>query len=198
MNFFPITETFFQGHVSLERGKDYLRPWRLPFDEIELYTEAWWIEWNLIQQAGESTGVRLRLKTDAPHLTLVCVPLADKERKFDLVCGNALRETISLAAGEAEVTFHLRQPGDSVIEIWLPHNAPCAVQGIRFPQGCAVAPEADARPVMAVYGSSSPTVRARQARPGHGPPLPRASMISISSALASRGNATRIRSWGVS
>ena len=78
MHCLPADAQWFQGHVSLERGADFIRPWRLPYDELELYTEAWWNTWNLIQQAGESTGVRLRFRTDAPRLQLECVAGRDK------------------------------------------------------------------------------------------------------------------------
>ena len=150
----PVDAQWFQGHVSLEQGADYLRPWRLPFDEIELYTEAWWIGWNLIQQAGESTGVRLRLTTDAARLQVECVPLADKDRLFDLVVDNELCQTVSLKVGETLVEFALPRNNAKPIEIWLPHNAPCAVRAIHLPHGCSLSPEPDRRRVLATYGSS--------------------------------------------
>lgn len=154
MTFCPIAEHFFQGHVSLEKTPDAIRPWRLPFEEIELYTQAWWISWTLIQQAGESTGVRLRFRTNADRITLVCVPDPEKERQFDLVWENEARQTVALAAGESEVGFDSLPPGEAVVEIWLPHNAACAIRGFRLPLGSSLSPEPDSRKVLAVYGSS--------------------------------------------
>ena len=117
MQCLPVAAQWFQGQVSLEQGTDFIRPWRLPITELELYTEAWWIGWNLIQQAGESTGVRLRLTTDATRLQVECVPLADKDRLFDLVVDNELCQTVCLKAGEALVEFALTRNNAKPIEI---------------------------------------------------------------------------------
>ncbi len=150
----PVDAGWFQGHVSLEQGDGFIRPWRLPFDEIALYTEAWWIGWHLIQQAGESTGVRLRLMTDAPRLQVECLPLAERDRLFDMVVDNELCQTVTLKAGASCLDFVLARSSDTPIEIWLPHNAPCAVRAIHLPKGCSLTPAPDRRRLLVVHGSS--------------------------------------------
>jgi GH43 family beta-xylosidase/lysophospholipase L1-like esterase len=151
--FIPADESWFHSHVSLERDAQAIRPWRLPFREIELYTEAWWIDWTLIQQAGNSTGVRLRFKTNATSLRLECLPLEDRDRLFDVVIANQCVTTTSLKAGDTQVELVFPNT-DEAVEIWLPHNTPCAVSGITLDSEASLAPCPDDRPTLAVYGSS--------------------------------------------
>ena len=145
---------WFHGQVSLQQDADGIRPWRLPYAEVELSTQAWWIGWHLIQQAGESTGVRLRLRSDAPRLVLDCLPLPDRARSFDLVVGAQEPVTFTLEAGAGELVIDGLLGAGTPFEIWLPHNAACTVRGIVLPDGCRLEPVADARRRLVVYGSS--------------------------------------------
>lgn len=151
---FPADPAWFHGQVSLQQDADGIRPWRLPYGEVELSTQAWWISWHLIQQAGESTGVRLRLRSDAPRLVLDCLPLPDRARTVDLVVGAQEPVTFTLEAGAGELAIN-GLPGEGTpFDIWLPHHAACTVRGIVVPDGCSLEPVADARRRLVVYGSS--------------------------------------------
>lgn len=153
-HFIRITPEFFQGHVSLEHGDGFIRPWRLPYDEIELFREAWWIDWHLIQQAGESTGVRLRFQTDLERLELRVQPLSDRARVFDLVWKNVCYGTFELPAGGNTLAIDGLPGSGETLEIWLPHNAACAVEGFLVEEGASLRPVSDDRRKLAVYGSS--------------------------------------------
>lgn len=150
----PIAEEFFQGHISLERGDGWIRPWRVPWAERELYTQSPWVSWSMIRQAGESTGVRVRFVTAAPAVTLRCEPM-DVLRTVDCVIDGRLHATASLCANAAEARFTgLPCTGEKVVELWLPHNAPCAVCGLEVPEGFGAVPAPDTRRRVCIYGSS--------------------------------------------
>ncbi len=70
----PVTlhEGFFVGALSVERLNGALRPWRLPDDQLELYPAP---GDSLVGRAMESSGVRLRLATDAPEISVGFRPL---------------------------------------------------------------------------------------------------------------------------
>jgi hypothetical protein len=68
-----VTEAVVQGAVSLERVGDVLRPWRLPHQRRHLFPSP---GDSLMQKAMCTSGVRLRLETDADSLTLRFDPLA--------------------------------------------------------------------------------------------------------------------------
>ena len=101
-----LDESFFSGAVSVERLDGALRPWRLPHDRLELFPSP---GDALIGRAMESSGVRLRLRTDAPALSLKFLPLRGEPlqegHSLDLTLDGELAATVQIAPGATAATF---------------------------------------------------------------------------------------------
>lgn len=140
----------FQGAVAVERGRGWLKPWRLPYDTRRLYVSP---GDTLLAKAQCTAGVRLRLRTNAARLTLHCVP-GEGDRLFDLTVDNRILDTRTLAAGERCVTFQHLPAGSKVAEIWLPVTHPVKVSAVSVEDGASCAPARDQRRKWLIYGSS--------------------------------------------
>ena len=148
MNEIVLDEGFFQGAVSFEHGDGWIKPWRLPFDLLELFPPE-----MLIERAGKPAGVRLRLETSASRLGLAIVP-AEVPRLFDLVIDNDLLQCARAEPGVGEVFFDKLPAGRKVVEVWLPQDQPVALRALLLPEGARALPAEDPRPRWVTYGSS--------------------------------------------
>ncbi len=144
MNRIPITDGMFQGAISLERTENYVQPWRIPFDERNLFP-------NLDEVASNSAGVRIRCKTSASKIGVACEPYV-YERKFDLVIDGKLLQTSLLPANQEDVILDNLPNGENIIEIWLPQNHPVRIRHL-LADGEVMSAE-DGRPKWITYGSS--------------------------------------------
>ena len=140
----------FQGAVSLERREDHIRPWRLPFDRLRLFASP---EEALVDRAGTAAGVRLRMRTDSPTLSLRVYP-SDAPRLFDLTVDNELLQTVALEEGRDLIRFENLSARDKGLEIWLPNTHPVMLRGLGIEDGAALEPVEDTRPRWVTYGSS--------------------------------------------
>ena len=154
MKYFVIDDGYFEGHVSLEHGDGWVRPWRLPFHELDLFTES---QGGLIDRARESAGVRLRCATNATEIEIDFLPPAtapfNPEHTLDLIVESGPVHTVQIAAGATTARFEGLASGDRVVEIWLPHDSGIELTGMRLTRGafCRVAP--DPRPRWITYGN---------------------------------------------
>src|SRR5690606_28417084 len=69
MQHVELSDGLFQGHVSLQRGKGWVRPWRLPVDAIGLYPPD-----ALRSSACQPAGVRITLDSDTTTVRLRVCP----------------------------------------------------------------------------------------------------------------------------
>ncbi|MHC4885596.1 MAG: SGNH/GDSL hydrolase family protein [Planctomycetota bacterium] len=145
-----ITETFFQGCVSVERTKRGLKPWRLPIAQKPLFVSP---EENCAGRAECGSGVRMRLRTNSPSLTLHVVPF-EGGRLFDLVIDNEIVQEAILEGKKKSVTFAGLPGKQTVMEIWFAPNAPIEVTGIEVESGKTCTPAKDNRKRWISYGSS--------------------------------------------
>ena len=72
MTMIPIDETFIAGAASVERTAGGLHPWRLPHATRHLFPSP---DDGLVSRAACTSGVRLRLETDADSIILHVAPL---------------------------------------------------------------------------------------------------------------------------
>jgi len=150
-----IDESFFSGATSVERLDGAFRPWRLPHDRLELFPAP---GDALIGRAMESSGVRLRFRTDAPALSLQLLPLRGEPlqagHSLDLTLDGELVSTVRVAPGATAATFGGLPAAAKVVEVWLPHTSPIEVTGLAVSPGCSCEPAPDPRPRWITYGSS--------------------------------------------
>ena len=150
-----LDESFFSGAISVERLDGALRPWRLPHDRLELFPAP---GDALIGRAMESSGVRLRLRTDSPAISLRFLPLRGEplreDHSLDLTLDGELVSTVRVAPGATAATFGGLPAASKVVEVWLPHTSPIEVTGLVVSPGCSCEPAPDPRPRWITYGSS--------------------------------------------
>ena len=138
------------GAISLEEGPGWVKPWRIPHEDQDLYSPG---ENGLAGRAEMPSGVRLRLATDAEELTVRCEPLA-ADGCFDLGIGGRIAATAPYAAGATEIRFEGLPAGEKPLEIWLSPAMPVALRQIELPGGSDCEKSQDTRPKWIAYGSS--------------------------------------------
>ncbi len=143
-----LTDEMFYGAISLERTEKYIRPWRLPFDKLNLFPSP---NDGLQLAASSPAGVRIRCKTSASTIGLTLIPYV-YDRKFDLVIDNELVQTSILPANAEQVIFDNISKGEKIIEIWLPQRQPVLLRSLLADD--EVAPAQDDRKKWITYGSS--------------------------------------------
>ena len=148
------------GAISLERRDGWVKPWRVPYQDLDLYSPG---DPALAVRAEMPSGVRLRFGTDADRLffeteAVVEPTLAATQSAapllIDLYCDGVMVAQAELVAGQTRVPFEALPTGEKVLELWLPQFVPFALRSIEVPDGARVYREEDDRPRWVVYGSS--------------------------------------------
>ncbi|KRG10705.1 hypothetical protein ACA29_20305 [Lederbergia galactosidilytica] len=60
----PLSEKLFHGAVSLEKTKEFVKPWRIPFDQKDLFVPAC-INGQAARLHKWTSGIACRNKSDA-------------------------------------------------------------------------------------------------------------------------------------
>lgn len=143
-------ETYFEGAISFERGEDFIRPWRIPFEEVALYEP-----WDRVpDKASRASGVRLRFETDSPIIELEARCQLEALPTVDLVHEGKILATHA-ADGDSEV-YRFQGLGDQsrVYELWLPTFGICDIKALGVADGAKMEVPEDKRPHWLTYGSS--------------------------------------------
>ena len=141
MKTIPLSETFFQGVLSVERAGRTLRPWRLPHYRRHLFPAP---DDSLMQTAACPSGVRLRFVTDACEITVRFDPLPAPDlnqcagHAFDAVIDNSIVQTVSCFENAQEAVFNQIGEGQRTLEIWLPPGCPIALRDVQIPNAATV------------------------------------------------------------
>ena len=151
-----LVDELFQGHVELQRGEGWVKPWRLPYSRRALFPSP---DEGLLARAETTSGVRLRFATESRQIRLCFQPLPTTAPAagragfhFDLTIGADLVQSVSVAPGGDEALFVDLPAGDKIVEIWLSQEIPVALTGLKGDASCR--PVAEDRPRWVTYGSS--------------------------------------------
>ncbi|MFF2010001.1 hypothetical protein ACFVWY_13125 [Streptomyces sp. NPDC058195] len=161
----------FNGAVSLQRGENWVAPWRVPFDRARLYFPE-----GGIGRAGMPSGVAIVLRTDAEHIELdyLCarcpdniVELAEDIEQLEsvdvVVDGRRLgRHALSPSRGTRTLRLDLGGPGDGSgagggarqVELWLPLYAQFRLVSLRIDEGATASLPAPNPKRWVHYGGS--------------------------------------------
>jgi hypothetical protein len=142
-----------QGAVSFEQGGGWLTPWRIPFEQRELFPPA-----VMAERAALAAGIRLRIATDSTQLSLAFEPLdyAGLEQKsaFDMTVDGRLIESLPAVQGQDQVGFATLPSGMKLIEVWMPVRIKIRLGTIAIDEGAAFNIPLDTRRRWTAYGSS--------------------------------------------
>jgi len=149
-----------EGAVSLERSPDYVKPWRIPFEQRRLFGMTS-IDDMMLSRAGMPAGVRISFRSDTTSIEGEIGAIVPNRfnvpetfaAKIDVACDGELHSTFYLGA---DTSFRIdglpRQ--DKLIEVWLPEYRDFRLQALRFSPGATLERHRDARRRWLVYGSS--------------------------------------------
>ncbi|SFY07265.1 hypothetical protein OH786_03510 [Streptomyces atratus] len=155
----------FNGAVSLQRGENWVAPWRVPFDRARLYFPE-----GGIGRAGMPSGVAVVLMTDTEHIELdyLCsrcpdniVDLAEDIEQLesvDVVVDGRRLGRRALSASKSEETLRLdlgnESGGDRPVELWLPLYAQFRLIGLRVDEDATASVPAPNPKRWVHYGGS--------------------------------------------
>ncbi len=139
---------YFQGAVSLEHLPAGVRPWRIPYVDIDLFPPD-----GLGGRAIFPAGVRLSLASDTTAVEVGVAP-RDAEMQLDLVVNDELRETAVAQPEEERVRFAGLPSGMKSIDIYLSQKMPVIISGLWVEAGAGCAPAPVTKPRWVTYGSS--------------------------------------------
>lgn len=143
------TEDLFEGAVSFERGDGWIKPWRLPLDQLRLFPP----DDGIVPHAETAAGVRLRFAVECPTVGLAVVATSEP-RIFDLTLDGKLVASAAAGAGQDTVLFPDLPAERKIVELWLPNVHPVAVRSLLIDDGAYVEAVPDDRPRWITYGSS--------------------------------------------
>lgn len=151
-----VTDNLFQGHIELQHGEGWVKPWRLPYKQRALFPSP---DEGLLARAETTSGVRLRFATTSQQIILHFLPLPQSEPAagrtgfhFDLTIDGDLMQSVAVEPGGVQAAFDDLPAGDKTVEIWLSQEIPVSVTNLESDAPCH--PAEDDRPRWVTYGSS--------------------------------------------
>ena len=135
------------GAVSVQNTENWSKPWRMPWQDIELYPPG------LLPKLETPAGVRIRFATDSINLKLLPAPLV-APGQIDLVIDNEIVETVDFKQTTNEIVFAPLPGGMKTIELWLSQKIQFGVCGLNIDDNASIEKAEDNRPKWITYGSS--------------------------------------------
>lgn len=142
-----LQEKYIHGAVSLERTDGGIKPWRLPYDRIELFPPD-----GLNGRAEETSGIRLAFRSDTRSVRIRVAPL---EAEAWFVCktgGHAI--PCKVESGGDEALFVGLPEGSKLITVYFPQNRKIVWRGLEIDEAAEAKPDRDERKRWITYGSS--------------------------------------------
>jgi lysophospholipase L1-like esterase len=143
-----LSEKLFHGAVSLEQTKEYMKPWRIPFDKKAFFPPN-----SINGQAEMPAGVRIKIRSNTQSIKVGIVEVTDL-MEMDCLIDGTLVKTAYIPAGETMVSFDSLAGQLKLIEIYLSQKVPVPISGIWIDEGAEWELVDDSRIHWITYGSS--------------------------------------------
>ncbi|NYE03423.1 hypothetical protein F4694_000142 [Bacillus niacini] len=144
----PLSEKLFHGAVSLEKTKEYVKPWRIPFDKKEFFPPN-----GISGQAELPAGVRIKIRSNTQLIKIGIVEAAEL-MEMDCLIDGSLVKTAYIPTGDTMVSFDSLAGQSKLIEIYLSQKVPVSISGIWIDEGAEWELVDDSRLRWITYGSS--------------------------------------------
>ena len=138
-----------QGIISLEVTEDFVKPWRIPFNDRELFPPK-----EMLERASAPAGVRLSFHTNSIFILGEIENCQSEDTAFlDVFCNGVFHESI-LISDANEFKVRNLPYGENLVEIWLPQFTEFRLKSLSFDKNSSLRPFIDDRPKWITYGSS--------------------------------------------
>jgi hypothetical protein len=143
-----LGEDYFKGYVSLERISGGIKPWRIPYTDVELFPP------NGINGTAEiPAGVRLAFVSNTSAIEVRILP-SEQQQVMDCVVNGELVLTSRAESGEEILRFEGLARGPNEIELFLNQKTPVVIHELWIDEDAEIQPAAAGRPKWITYGSS--------------------------------------------
>lgn len=149
-----ISETMFEGCISVERVGNGFKPWRCQHEKRDLFPSG---EGDtLLFKMQCPSGVRLRFKTDARKIaiTLGAPALQDVIEKYDLTLDGELVDSTTREMNSNAIELDIPSGGARIAELWLPQLCPVVIESLTVNDEAELTVVPDDRLKWTTYGSS--------------------------------------------
>ncbi|MBO2943750.1 GDSL family lipase [Paenibacillus sp. F411] len=143
------TELDYQGAVSVESTPAGAKPWRIPYEQQELFLPK-----SLLRQTEVPAGVRITFKSDS-RTAVLHVEGSDVERTIDCVVDGKLHQSVDMTPNQEVCRFDNLPENSSRVELFLPQKkGPLIVRELELDHGASYSHIEDNRLRWISYGSS--------------------------------------------
>jgi hypothetical protein len=143
-----LDETLIKGAVSLQITEEWIKPWRVPYEDAVLFQPA-----HINGKAEIPAGVRIAFQTDSSIVQVEVVP-ESYEMQMDCVVDGTLYQTFLLDANTTTVIFKGLSSSAKQVELYLSQRQSVRIKGVWIEAGAYYEPIADNRLRWIAYGSS--------------------------------------------
>jgi lysophospholipase L1-like esterase len=137
-----------QGIASLERGADWVAPWRISYHERKLYYPE-----RLQERLAMPAGARIAFYSDTTLVAGQLVRADPDSSPIDLCCDGTLVGSQPIA-GRERFSFDGLPAGEKLVELWLPQFGVFRLRSLEFSSDASILPYQESRPRWVAYGSS--------------------------------------------
>lgn len=137
-----------KGAVSLEETKEYVKPWRIPFEQKHLFYP------NAINGKAEiPAGVRIVFASNTTQLKIGIIESGDP-LDFDVIIDGSFYKKETIMPGERTLIVDGLHNQKQEIEIYLSQRAPVQITGLWIDEQADLTIVTDSRKKWVTYGSS--------------------------------------------
>lgn len=145
----PLSESFFQGQISIENRNGWLKPWRVYWQKKALFPSP---DDGLLGRMECASGIRLRFKTSSTTIALQVK--APEACRIDLTIGSDLVRSAAVTPEDEQIVFNELAYGEKIVEIWLPQSCGIEVKNLVLDDESDAELVDDKRLKWVTYGSS--------------------------------------------
>lgn len=144
----PLSEKMFHGAISIEKTETYMKPWRIPFEQAEIFLPN-----EIGGRAELPAGVRIVIRSNTKIINIGILDAAEF-MQMDCLINGALYKTAHISKGDTSVHFDGLSDETKLIELYLSQKMAVPITGIWIDEHAKWELVEDSRLHWVTYGSS--------------------------------------------